>query len=403
MRRNLVVLGVLALVVGFASAADRQEVPTPAPVAAQTGSSFTPVAPVRVLDTRNGIGRPGNSPVGGGSSVGVNLTGIVPADAETVVLNVTGTNPTGATYVTVHPHGYERPNVSTLNLAPGETRANAAVVFIGDNGVIDFFNNAGSAHLIADLAGYYTQSGGSGYNATTPTRMFDTRTSGTGRLGTQGTTTVTFNNVPLGTTAVTLNLTGVDADYFTYLTAYPTGQPRPLASSLNLVPNQAVPNQVTVALGANRSVTFYNDNSSTNLVVDLMGFYGPSETALFYPTFPTRFLDTRLPEDAPGLNGGEYFNLLLDPAFLEPGTNALAFNVTGTNTTGNTYLAVWPSGQALPGASNLNLSPGQTAPNTAAVGLGGAVEQGTWYPAVSVYNNAGYVDVIMDVFGFFAS
>ena len=61
---------------------------------ASVGSSFTPVAPVRVLDTRSAIGAPGTNPIGPGGTLKLQLAGTngVPASGVTaVVLNVTAT------------------------------------------------------------------------------------------------------------------------------------------------------------------------------------------------------------------------------------------------------------------------------------------------------------------------
>jgi hypothetical protein len=72
-----------------------------------------------------------------------------------VVLNVTATNPTASSYVTVYPDGTTRPVASNLNFTPGETIPNLVVVPVGADGEIDFYNNSGSVDLVADVAGYF--------------------------------------------------------------------------------------------------------------------------------------------------------------------------------------------------------------------------------------------------------
>jgi len=86
----------------------------------------------------------------------LDLSGVVPADAKAVVLNLTGTDVTAATNVTVWPDGAERPVASNLNLVPGQTAANLVTVQVGAGGKIDLYNHAGSVNLIADVAGYYS-------------------------------------------------------------------------------------------------------------------------------------------------------------------------------------------------------------------------------------------------------
>ena len=68
-------------------------------------------------------------------------------------------------------------------------------------------------------------------------------------------------------------------------------------------------------------------------------------------------------------------------------------NVTVTNATAPSYLTVWPSGQALPLASNLNFGAGATVPNLAFVPLGGDGR-------IAIFNLLGSVDVIVDVVGY---
>jgi hypothetical protein len=111
-----------------------------------------------VLDTRNGTGGY-SAPVGPGGTISLQVTGVdgVPASGVTaVVLNVTATNPTASSYVTVYPDGSSRPLASNLNFTAGETIPNLVTVPVGADGQIDFYNQSGSVNLVADLAGYYT-------------------------------------------------------------------------------------------------------------------------------------------------------------------------------------------------------------------------------------------------------
>ena len=71
------------------------------------------------------------------------------------MLNVTGTDPADAGFVTAWPATAARPLASTLNLAGAhDTRANAAIVQVGSDGAVAFYAHRG-AHLLADLSGYY--------------------------------------------------------------------------------------------------------------------------------------------------------------------------------------------------------------------------------------------------------
>lgn len=76
------------------------------------------------------------------------------------------------------------------------------------------------------------------------------------------------------------------------------------------------------------------------------------------------------------------------------GVAAVALNVTVTGPTADSWLRVFPSGAALPNASNLNYSPGQTVPNMVIAGVGSGGE-------ISLRNEFGQADVIVDVLGWF--
>jgi len=70
-------------------------------LAADAGSTYVPLSPARILDTRDGTGRGGVSgPIPGGTSVELTVIGVggVPAsDVQAVALNVTATNGTAST------------------------------------------------------------------------------------------------------------------------------------------------------------------------------------------------------------------------------------------------------------------------------------------------------------------
>jgi hypothetical protein len=119
------------------------------------GSSFHTAGPSRLLDTRYALGTSGTAPVAGGSTQVLNINdGHTLANAKAVVLNVTVTAPTTNGFLTVWPDGTTLPNASNLNWTAGQTVANLVTVPVV-NGKIDFRPNAGSAHVIADLFGYY--------------------------------------------------------------------------------------------------------------------------------------------------------------------------------------------------------------------------------------------------------
>jgi hypothetical protein len=120
--------------------------------------------PVRLLDTRSGVGgwlgRQGSLDVEGGASL-VELQvagGVVPSEGVGgVALNVTvvggEVNEYGG-FVSVFPCGGVLPKTSSVNFGFGDTVANSVVTPLSGDGKVCFYVY-GKAHLLADVSGYF--------------------------------------------------------------------------------------------------------------------------------------------------------------------------------------------------------------------------------------------------------
>jgi hypothetical protein len=248
------------------------------------------VVPARLLDTRDGTGAP-RAAVAGGGSVSLQVTGRggVPSNGvAAVVLNLTATNVTAPTYITAWPDGTARPTASNLNPAASQTIANRVIVKVGTGGRVDLFNAAGSADLIADVNGWFTDGSGSTSGGTfvglTPSRILDTR-DGTGGLGSSlwpghpvavqvagkgGVPAMTASTPPR---AVVINVTITGGTAASYLTVWPNGAAQPLASDLNWVAGQTIPNLAVVGLGSDGQVAIYSPAGYTDVLFDVVGYY----------------------------------------------------------------------------------------------------------------------------------
>lgn len=124
---------------------------------ASGGLSFYPVAPCRVLDTRNTVGALGGPPMNAASSrsfpVGVSSCS-VPATAQAYSLNATVVPPGPLGYLTLWPTGGNQPFVSTLNSGLGHILANAAIVPAGSNGAVSAYVT-NDTDLVLDINGYF--------------------------------------------------------------------------------------------------------------------------------------------------------------------------------------------------------------------------------------------------------
>ncbi len=263
---------------------------TSAATAPNHGNAFVGISPIRIVDTRNQIGD--DSVVAGGkfspfddrtfTVAGING---IPANADSVVLNITSVSPTGSGYVTAYPDNTARPTASNLNLIYLVDRSNLAVVKIGDNGKVRLFTGEAGTHLIVDVFGYYVH-GSNGEGKTTavePTRIFDTRNGvGTSQERMQANETRTvqvagIDGIPSNATAVYLNVTSVDSSAWGWLAVWPTGSPMPHSSNVNFTKGLTVPNMTIVQLGTDGTLQVYNDagfsgTTSTHVLIDVMGY-----------------------------------------------------------------------------------------------------------------------------------
>ena len=119
------------------------------------GSRLRPLTPARVLDTRSGTGGVAG-PLGNNAQFDIKLRGAggVPDDSSVtaVILNLTGTEAARTTYVQATPTGTTG-TTSSLNLLPGQNKANLAMVPLSADGRAHFFNLFGPMQLIGDVVG----------------------------------------------------------------------------------------------------------------------------------------------------------------------------------------------------------------------------------------------------------
>ena len=384
------------------------------PPSKPAAGAYHPLTPARILDTRTGLGG-GPGKVGPGSTLSLQVTGrgeVPAAGVSAVALNVTVTEPTAGSFLTAWPAGETRPLASNLNYDAGKTVPNMVMVKVGAGGKVNLFNNSGSVHVIADVAGWYGDYGaslGTVFTPLEPSRLLDTR-DGTGRPagrlagGATAFLQVTGRGgVPgLGVSAVALNVTVTEPDGVGFLAAYPTGVSLPLVSNLNYGRGDTVANVVVATMSVDGVVNLYV-STSAHVIVDVAGWYGehtPTPVGAYTALPPARILDTRTGNGAPAgrLGPGATLTLQVTGRGGVPtvAVGAVVLNVTVTEPTGVSFLTAWPGGAARPLASNLNYVAGQTVPNLVVVQVGAG---GT----VNLFNYAGSTHVVADVAGWYGS
>jgi hypothetical protein len=111
------------------------------------GSHLVPVTPSRLVDTR------GYGGLGPNQTATLDFYGVEDETPSAVVINVTATNPSQSSWLTVWPGG-QLPNTSDLNFVPGQTVPNLVVVQVGGT-LISIHNQYGTTDVIVDLVGYF--------------------------------------------------------------------------------------------------------------------------------------------------------------------------------------------------------------------------------------------------------
>jgi hypothetical protein len=350
-------------------------------------TTYFPLTPARILDTRNGNGLSG--PLGSHAARPFQVTGRggVPATATAVTGNLTVTAQTSRGYVYLGPDPVSSPASSTLNFPVGDDRANGVTVALGDGGILGITYvspNAGTtAHAIFDVTGYFVpDTSGATYAALIPARILDTRTGNGlgGPFSSHAARTFGVANrggVPANATAVTGNLTVTGQTSSGYLSIGPNATDNPTSSTLNFPQGDDRANGVTVALGGgNLSVTFVAPAPGpvAHVIFDVTGYFVPgSSGAKYVPLTPSRILDTR---SGTGLSGSFYSHGartfgVTGRGGVASGSTAVTGNLAVTSQTSNGYLFIGPAATNDPTSSTLNFPVGDDRANGVTVALGG--------------------------------
>ena len=431
------------------SQATKSIVVTTVPTAAFTMSATSGAAPLPVAMTNSSTGFPTptylwNFGDGSATSIATNpghtfaapgvytvtLTATSSTGSSTAVRQVTVTGPPSTSFAASVTSGPAPLTVAFTDTSSGTPAVTGWSWNFGDGSVVSTSRNP--THLFASLGTYtvtLTATNASGSTSTTrtitvnsvgsyvgltPARLLDTRPASTvdgrfrgiGALGAGGRTRFPVlgrGGIPAsGVGSIVLNVTAIGPTASSYLTVWPAGGTRPDASNLNYVAGQTFPNMVIVPLGTNGEIEMFNAAGSADVAVDVLGYF-PS-TSTFVGLNPKRLMDTRVG----GVTVDQLFQTrarVAEAAVVSVtiagrggvpagGGGSVALNITAVDASAVSYMTVWPAGQSMPTASNLNYRAGQTIPNMVIVPLGSSGK-------VSIFNAAGTVDVLVDVLGWF--
>ena len=341
-----------------------------------TGTYYS-LAPVRVLDTRTGVGLTGAFKAGQARSIPIaGAAGGVPAGAIAVTGNLTVTGATLGGYVRLG--STVGGTASTINFKAGDDRANGITLGLASDGslsgVYSTSSGKGTVGLVLDLTGYFVRdANGSTFIPIAPNRIVDSRSrKGVSAPLTAGKIT-TFSvaglaGIPSNATAVTGNATITGQTGAGYITVAPTiaaGHP-PVSSTLNFPRNDTRANNVTVPLSGGKLQVEYIGSAKTTVqfIFDVTGYFVPGLSgATFVPLAPGRVVDSRiaLGFKGPLKTGGTAPFAVSGQVSVHPIAVAVVGNLTVAGQTSGGWLAAAPGPET--STSTLNFPVGDDRAN----------------------------------------
>jgi hypothetical protein len=371
----------IAVVLPFVVVAPVAEAPAKNSAAAAVSSGhLMPVKPARLLDTRTGAGgfNRAFNPLET-RQFQVAGRGGVPSDGVgAVVLNVTVTQPQGMGYLVVYAADEAKPLTSNHNFYMWDTTPNLVMTRVSNEGHVAIENHSnGTAHIIADVTGWFSSGEGNAPGSFTPvhpTRELDTRISGENGapLAAGERRVISWIGLEAGVPvnqvqAVVLNVTATRTSANGSLAVYgyeesePSPSP-PEAANLHFGSADTKPNLMIIGVGPGNKVAIYNRSAGrTDLIVDVLGFFwaGSSQSpGSFHATPPSTILDTKNGVGGPATP--------FDPLEIREvdlrgrggvpnsGVGAVVLSVGVHQSPQQGYLAIYAAGELIPETSNLN-------------------------------------------------
>ena len=247
------------------------------------------------------------------------------------MVNVEVFKPTVASYLRVTPAGADA-QVATQQFAAGETISNLVVVKLSATGKIQVKVAAGSARVLMDVSGYYSDGAGSTFRPLPTARTFD---------GQVGTTPVPvqiagLTGVPANASAVVANVEVFNPTAASYVRVTPSGQD-PQVATQQFARGQAISNLVVSQL-VNGKIQVKVAAGSARVLIHVAGYYIEGVDSTFKPlptqrTFDGPVATTAVPVQIAGLKG------------VPANATAVVVNIEVFKPTAASYLRVTPAGQ----------------------------------------------------------
>ena len=386
------------------------------PAVPYVATTFYPIAPARILDTRSGNGLSGVFSNRVPRLLQVTGRGGVPAGAVAVTGILTVTAQTTPGYISVSPVATSAPGSSSLNFPAHDDRANNVTVALDAAGrlaAVYVPNGAGTTQLVFDVTGYFmADDNGATFKQLAPGRLVDSRNgtgvSGSFKTGVAKSFQVTGRaGVPAEAVAVTGNLTLVNPTGLGWAFVGPAIPANPATiccSTVNAPAKDTRADGVTVALapgGILSAVWVGPAGSTADLVFDVTGYFVQGlGGAHFVPMEPVRLVDTRanLPFMGPIKSGVPVKVPIAGRGDIPVTAAAISGNLTVTAQTYAGYLTVSPAPTGTSATSTLNFPRGDDRANGFDVSLAPDGSLSVVYQAAIQSSTTHFV---LDVSGYF--
>jgi hypothetical protein len=363
---------------------------------------YRPMTPCRLMDTRNNIGEFAKPDQNNIVLIVAGKCGI-PAKINAIAISIVSILPAEGSYLTIWDDNTPKPDTSTLNVAVGEVRSNAAIVG-AQSGKLDIYNYAKSVDTIVDAAGYWetvTAPSSSGrFEPISTQRIYDSRNTSRKIADSELVFVPLPAGVPADAVAIVGNITAANnTTGGTFVSAWPAGTPRPNASIINF----DAPNESRASGGiypvANGGIYISPQNGATDIIMDVSGYMtGDSAAAsltdgYYVPARPTRIYDSRS-NDTAGRKLGLGSSVAMKNYFGDR-ASGLVYNATIVSSESGGFVSVVDGDNESVASSSVNAShSGETVANMAIVGSNGI--ESTANMSVSAH-------LLVDVVGFFST
>ena len=342
------------------------------------GTTYVPITPVRIVDSRDSTkglsGLAGKFVSSVARTFAVAGLGPIPPTAVAVTGNLTVANQTAAGYIALTPDPTSNPGSSTLNFPVGDNRANNVTIPLNAQGQLAAVYKASAGKttdLIFDVTGYFVAGTSQAtYVSITPVRALDTRfgTGLAGKFSDSAPRTLQISGpsaglgVPPEAVAITGNLTVAGQSKPGYLALTPDPTSSPLNSNLNFPLGDNRANGVAAPLNGSGALSIVYKaaaGATTNVILDITGYFVPGSAGMvFYPLNPSRIMDTRTTINT-GLTGVFHANVSRTLAVnghwgVPTDAGAVTGNLTVAGQTGAGYVTMTPDPTTAPGTSTLN-------------------------------------------------